>query len=542
MKTPIVINLFGAPGSGKCFAKGTKVLMWNGETKNVEDIIVGDWVMGDDSTPREVLELHQGRAPMYLLRRSFSKDIIVSANHILSLMCYHKNKSWSYEDISIEDYLNKGVQYKHYARLYKVGVKFSTQSEKQNLKIDPYYLGYWLGDGLSESINRFCTADKEIVEYCKKYAKEVKLELKQHSYQEGKCQTYSLTNGNVGGIHHPLSGNIYNLIRNKHIPKEYKTATLENRLALIAGLIDSDGSLNGTSYDWINKNKTLAYDFYCLVNSCGLRATMKKCQKSCGDFTGVYYRVNITGDLSIIPVKIPRKICKQTIQDTTKVLREGFEVIPLGEDEFYGFTTDGNHRFVLDDCTVVHNSTGAAFIFSQLKMRGINCELITEYAKDKTWEKNMEALSCQEYIFGNQSFRMKRCRDKVDVIITDSPLPLGIFYNTNPVLGEHYENLVLDVFNTYENMNYVLVRDKPYNPIGRNQTEAESDEIGDRIQFFLEDHDIPYTLGLGSERFYNFIITEVLLALKARKETIQPLLRFKNGQSMEVFTCEGCDG
>ena len=187
-------------------------------------------------------------------------------------------------------------------------------------------------------------------------------------------------------------------------------------------------------------------------------------------------------------------------------------------------------------------STGAAFIFSQLKMRGINCELITEYAKDKTWEKNMEALSCQEYIFGKQSFRMKRCRDKVDVIITDNPLPLSIFYNTNPVLGEHYKNLVLDVFNTYENMNYALVRDKPYNPIGRNQTEAESDEIGDKIQFFLEDHNIPYALGLGSVEFYNFIITDVLLALKARKETVQPLLKFKNGQSMKVFTCEGCDG
>ncbi len=186
-------------------------------------------------------------------------------------------------------------------------------------------------------------------------------------------------------------------------------------------------------------------------------------------------------------------------------------------------------------------STGAAFIFSQLKMRGINCELITEYAKDKTWEKDMEALSCQEYIFGKQSFRMKRCRDKVDVIITDSPLPLGIFYNTNPVLGEHYENLVLDVFNTYENMNYALVRDKPYNPIGRNQTEAESDEIGDKIQFFLEDHNIPYTLGLGSVEFYNFIITDVLLALKARKED-EALLKFKNGHPMEIFTCEGCDG
>ena len=141
-------------------------------------------------------------------------------------------------------------------------------------------------------------------------------------------------------------------------------STLENRLALIAGLIDSDGCLNKTSYDWINKNKELAFDFYRLINSCGLRATISECQKKCGDFIGTYYRVSITGDLSIIPVKISRKICKQTIQDTTKVLREGFEIIPLGEDEFYGFTTNGNHRFVLDDCTVVHNSTGAAYIFS----------------------------------------------------------------------------------------------------------------------------------------------------------------------------------
>ena len=542
MKRPIVVNLFGAPGSGKCFAKGTKVLMWNGETKNIEDIMVGDWVMGDDSTPRKVLELHQGRAPMYLLKRSFSKDIVVSANHILSLMCYHRDKSWSYEDISIEDYLNKGVQYKHYARLYKTKVGFFTQSERQSLKIDPYYLGYWLGDGVSESINRFCTADQEIVDYCRYYAKELGLELKQHSYKDSKCQTYCLTKGNIGGAHHQLSGNIYNLIKNKHIPKEYKTAVLENRLALIAGLIDSDGCINKTSYDWINKNKTLAYDFYCLVNSCGLRATLSECQKGCGDFTETYYRVSITGDLSIVPLKISRKICEQTIQDTTKVLREGFEVIPLGEDEFYGFTTDGNHRFVLYDCTVVHNSTGATYIFSRLKMHGVNCELITEVAKDFTWEENKQALDCQEYVFGNQSFRMKRCREKVDVIITDSPLLLGIFYNTNPVLGEHYEQLVLDVFNTYDNMNYGLVRDKPYNPIGRNQTEAESDEIGDRIQFFLDDHNIPYILGLSTEKFYDFIITDVLLALKTKKETIQPLLKFRNGQSMEVFTCEGCDG
>ena len=142
-------------------------------------------------------------------------------------------------------------------------------------------------------------------------------------------------------------------------------------------------------------------------------------------------------------------------------------------------------------------STAAAYIFARLKMFGYNCELITEYAKDKTWEGNTTALSCQEYIFGKQSFRMARCRDKVDIIITDSPLPLGIFYNENPVLDHSYEEMVLKVFYSYHNYNYLLVRCQPYNPIGRNQTQAEADVIGDKIQMFLDDNGIIYETGLG---------------------------------------------
>ena len=69
----------------------------------------------------------------------------------------------------------------------------------------------------------------------------------------------------------------------------------------------------------------------------------------------------------------------------------------------------------------VGKSTGAAYIFSELKMRGINAELVTEFAKDKVWENNDEVFKNQAYIFGKQSYKMSRCRDKVDVIITDSP-------------------------------------------------------------------------------------------------------------------------
>ena len=151
-------------------------------------------------------------------------------------------------------------------------------------------------------------------------------------------------------------------------------------------------------------------------------------------------------------------------------------------------------------------STAAAYIFSQLKMKGVNCELITEFAKDKTWEKNYSALKCQEYVFGKQSYKMDRCRDQVDVIITDSPLPLGVFYNQNPVLGRHYESLVMDVFNTYDNLNFFINRTKPYNPVGRNQTEEEAKEIDNRIKIFCQEHDISYLVKDGIECGYIDIV------------------------------------
>lgn len=151
-------------------------------------------------------------------------------------------------------------------------------------------------------------------------------------------------------------------------------------------------------------------------------------------------------------------------------------------------------------------STGAAYIFAQLKMRNINCELVTEYAKDLTWEKRELSLGCQEYIFGKQSFRMKRCRDKVDVIITDSPIPLGIFYNVDPALDECFNHTVMNVFDTYNNNNYLIKRIKPYNPIGRNQTESESDEIGMKIQTFLEERGIIYYEYGGEKESYDWIV------------------------------------
>lgn len=159
-------------------------------------------------------------------------------------------------------------------------------------------------------------------------------------------------------------------------------------------------------------------------------------------------------------------------------------------------------------------STGAAYIFSQIKMRGVNAELITEFAKDKVWEENKEVFKNQAYIFGKQSFKLSRCDGKVDVIITDSPLPLSIFYNKDPRLTENFNKSVMDVFNSYENKNYLILRVKPYNPSGRHQTKEESDALGEPIKNLLKDRDIKFEHINGNKEGYEEIISDILKYLK----------------------------
>lgn len=162
-------------------------------------------------------------------------------------------------------------------------------------------------------------------------------------------------------------------------------------------------------------------------------------------------------------------------------------------------------------------STGAAEVFCILKKNGINCELVAEFAKDKTWEGNSKALSCQEYVFGKQSYRLARCRDDVDVIITDSPLPLSIIYNTNPAIEESFPELVMDIFNTYVNMNFYINRVKPYNPKGRNQTEEESDALGPKIKKLYSKLKIQYECVDGDDSGYKYIAAQVMSFLEEFK-------------------------
>ena len=155
-------------------------------------------------------------------------------------------------------------------------------------------------------------------------------------------------------------------------------------------------------------------------------------------------------------------------------------------------------------------STGATYIFSQLKMRGINAEYVSEFPKDKVWEESKEAFKNQAYLFGNQYFRISRCKDKVDVIVTDSPLPLSLLYNQDVNLGEDFNKVVMKVFNSFNNLNYYINRTKPYNPKGRLQNEKESDELVSPLKNLLTINEIKYNEYNGELSDYNKIVEDII--------------------------------
>ena len=155
-------------------------------------------------------------------------------------------------------------------------------------------------------------------------------------------------------------------------------------------------------------------------------------------------------------------------------------------------------------------STGAAYIFSKIKMAGVNAELVTEFAKDKVWEESKEVFNNQIYIFGKQSFKISRVMNKVDVIITDSPIILSSFYNSNEMIQEELDALVMKTFNSYNNMNYFIERVKPYQEKGRFQTEEESDQIANEVSTLLDEKKVDYEVIAGDTEGYDYIVKQIL--------------------------------
>ena len=163
-------------------------------------------------------------------------------------------------------------------------------------------------------------------------------------------------------------------------------------------------------------------------------------------------------------------------------------------------------------------STLRAGIFYRLKLAGINCEEAPEYAKDKTWQEDEVTLGCQFYVTGKQIFRLKRLRGKVRVVITDSPILIGLLYQ-DADCGPSFPLAVLEQFDCYDNLNYLVQRSPErhqYNPKGRKQSEAQSMEKDDEVAQWLEKLEVQYTpVVMDGEQTVQRIVADILARIGA---------------------------
>jgi len=347
----------GRAGDGKCLKKGTLVIMHDGSMKKVEDIVVGDMLMGVDSKPRKVLNLSSGIDMLYTIKQNRAQDYTVNSKHILSL----KKSSTEYGinhgeivNIPIAEYLKSSKHFKNSLKGYKVGVEFPAKP----LPIEPYFLGIWLGDGTSAKPS-ITTDDHEVAEYIINYANSIGMTVSKETKKGESAISYRVNGGMLNLLRDKL-----NVLNNKHIPFDYLTSSRNDRLQLLAGLIDTDGSIAHNGYEITQKNSELLKQIKWLADSLGFRTSQIK-EKICTinelNFSGTYYRITIHGQTSEIPVKISRKkipyINKRIDQTVT-----GIKVVEEGIGEYYGFEVDQDGLFLLEDFTVTHNSALALSI------------------------------------------------------------------------------------------------------------------------------------------------------------------------------------
>lgn len=384
----------GSAGVGKCLGYDTPIIMYDGTIKMVQNIQEGDFIMGDDSTPRKILSIASGKDEMYRITTVKGDSYMVNSHHILTFSssrvirwkkakkCFcvlwgdksgdvkskhFQNKEDAEKfvdilpklvDLPIKECIEKNK--KRSWREYFQGIYTELDFPELNVDYDPYLIGLWLGDGMSTQ-PEITNVDKEVIEYLSNHLEQYGFYLSNRTDITYIFNQIKRTNKHPFTIFLKDKG-IYN---NKHIPYEYKVNSRKNRLKLLAGLIDSDGSLMYNCYEISQKRKELADDIVYIAKSLGLQVSMKKTQKSCeykGYIkTGTYYLIHISGYTDQIPVLIPRKKASPRKQIKNPLVSR-ILIEPIGVDNYYGFEIDGNHRFVLGNFLITHNTSLTKYI------------------------------------------------------------------------------------------------------------------------------------------------------------------------------------
>ncbi len=156
-------------------------------------------------------------------------------------------------------------------------------------------------------------------------------------------------------------------------------------------------------------------------------------------------------------------------------------------------------------------STITANTFAELKWMGIEAEMALEFAKDLVWEERFNTLENQLYVFGKQLHRIKRLENKVDVILTDSPLLFSLIYTPEYLKKiPEFKGLVVKMFNQFNNINFYIERLKKYNPKGRMQNESEAMGFDLKVKNMLDDYKLDHHIVKGNKESVSIIVDKIV--------------------------------
>ena len=351
------------PGWGKSPRVGTPVIMYDGTVRKVEEVRVGDLLMGPDSTPRTVLSTRIGRGPLVRITPKKGDPWECNDEHILTLVHSRTNEV---VDIEISDYLDlpksgRGLS-KHYLKQFapENGVDFPKPTEV--LPVDPYFLGLWYGDGRkSLAAVEISKPDPEVFLTGTQMAATWSLRC-EPTTKNGKHQGFRLSGD---GGNNPLLTVMRDFVGDAStIPSRILQGTREERLQFFAGFLDADGYNHAGCFEVCQKRETYLEGLCFVARSLGFKAVYGKDKWVKGSR---YKRVKFSGDFSAVPLRIERK--KQGPRVQKKVAtRTGFTIESVGEGEYCGILLDGDGRYLLGDFTVTHNTVAACALMAEMNV------------------------------------------------------------------------------------------------------------------------------------------------------------------------------
>lgn len=408
------IFVLGArPASGKCSGRDTPIIMADGSIRPVQDVKENDLVLGPDGTPRRVYGLARGRSEMYRVTQLSGDPYTVNDAHILSLRVSGGHKisleiggvryyGGDIVNIEIQDYLRLSAKKKHYLKGWKPeAVEFHGAPAYEG-PLTPYLAGAYLGDGHRYN-PKLSLSDAEIIKELREFCDSNGYSLLETD--EPGCTGCAISFGSKGTPNPVLDWMRDSdfIGQGKYIPDPLKRGTIKQRLEVLAGILDTDGSLNKNCFDIVVKEQRFASDIAFVARSLGLAVSQKECQKSIKslNFTGTYYRLSISGNTDKVPTRVARK--QSTPRKQVKnALNTGIKVESVGVDDYYGFALEGPDRlYLMGDFTVTHNTMLLVNACVNLAARGLtvgffSAELDKDEIYSRIWSSATHTCNGQE--------------------------------------------------------------------------------------------------------------------------------------------------